>query len=269
MLAFDPADRPQSAREVLDLARRTLPNNMDVEFMTGIVTFDQGRWREGIHFLEKANSLGPLYWKQHFDAAQYYRRLRCYEEYERTMRQVFASVPAENARHYQLTHQACLFEAAGGLEYYRTAWRLSAPDNDPTGRLRFYSGFLVNLLDRNANAAAEVLAGYRGDDAGAKTAFAAARQWLDKKAVADPENGWALSMVAVCDAGLGRKEDAVREAVQAVERTPYGHNVDDASIVRSNLALVYTWTKQPCWKRWRTSPAVSTFQRSPTVATCG
>ena len=48
--------------------------------------------------------------------------------------------------------------------------------------------------------------------------------------------------VAKLDAGLGRKEEAIREARQAVELSPMAKDSLNAPVLVANLALVYAWT---------------------------
>ena len=48
--------------------------------------------------------------------------------------------------------------------------------------------------------------------------------------------------VARLDAGLGRKEEAIREARQAVELVPIAKDSLNGPSVVANLALVYAWT---------------------------
>jgi tetratricopeptide (TPR) repeat protein len=80
----------------------------------------------------------------------------------------------------------------------------------------------------------------RGDKQAALAAFQAARH--GEQASKHPEHPGNISAIARYDAGLGRKEEAIREARRAVELMPivldslYGpHNV-------ATLALVYAWT---------------------------
>ena len=53
-----------------------------------------------------------------------------------------------------------------------------------------------------------------------------------------------MSLLAIVDAGLGRKEQAVSEAKQACELTPFSTMNLDAPSSRCNLAIVYAWTGQ-------------------------
>ena len=48
--------------------------------------------------------------------------------------------------------------------------------------------------------------------------------------------------IARFDAGLGRKEDAIREALRAVELMPIAKDSIEGPGLVTNLALVYTWT---------------------------
>jgi tetratricopeptide (TPR) repeat protein len=51
-----------------------------------------------------------------------------------------------------------------------------------------------------------------------------------------------LSAVGTLDAGLGRKEEAIREARQAVQLLPISKDAVNAPYLIANLALVYAWT---------------------------
>jgi hypothetical protein len=67
-----------------------------------------------------------------------------------------------------------------------------------------------------------------------------------EKYVADkPQSGIRLSLLAMIEAGSGRKEDAVTEARRACEMEPYGQGSTQAPKVFSNQAVVYAWIGQP------------------------
>ena len=78
------------ARIETDLARRTLPNNAEVEFIAGRVARRQGRWDEAIRCLERAVTLDPRTKTYPYTLAETYRLLRRYEDFDRTMEQVIA-----------------------------------------------------------------------------------------------------------------------------------------------------------------------------------
>ena len=57
-----------------------------------------------------------------------------------------------------------------------------------------------------------------------------------------PKDADYFAGVAKLDAGLGRKEEAIREARQAVELMPIAKDSLNGPALVANLALVYAWT---------------------------
>jgi hypothetical protein len=84
----------------------------------------------------------------------------------------------------------------------------------------------------------------RGDNNAAVKAFAIARPEIEKRVVAAATDGVELSVLAMIDAGLGRKEQAVEEGKRACDLTPFKVNNLAAPTVHCNLAIVYAWTGQ-------------------------
>ena len=84
----------------------------------------------------------------------------------------------------------------------------------------------------------------RGDEKGARRLFAAARLEVEKAVLADASDGRALSLLAMIDAGLGRRDHAVQEAKHACELETFENFAPNAAIVRCNLAVVYAWNGQ-------------------------
>jgi tetratricopeptide (TPR) repeat protein len=82
----------------------------------------------------------------------------------------------------------------------------------------------------------------RGDKQKAMAAFAAARKKLEAKFSDKPKDADYFAGVAKLDAGLGRKEEAIREARQAVELIPIAKDSLNGPEWVANLALVYAWT---------------------------
>jgi len=72
-------------------------------------------------------------------------------------------------------------------------------------------------------------------------AFAAARKKMEAK-FPDNHDAVYLSEVAILDAGLGKKEEAIREARRAVELLPIGNDAVNAPGLIAKLALIYAWT---------------------------
>jgi tetratricopeptide (TPR) repeat protein len=80
----------------------------------------------------------------------------------------------------------------------------------------------------------------RGDKQRALAVFAAARKRLD--ATWETRDQAYFEQVARLDAGLGRKEEAIREARRAVDLMPIAKDSVTGVGRVVNLALVYAWT---------------------------
>jgi tetratricopeptide (TPR) repeat protein len=57
-----------------------------------------------------------------------------------------------------------------------------------------------------------------------------------------PDDAELISNLSVADAGLGLKENALREARRAIELCPLSRDAVDAPNYQTMLALVYAWT---------------------------
>jgi tetratricopeptide (TPR) repeat protein len=87
-----------------------------------------------------------------------------------------------------------------------------------------------------------VLARLRGDETAAREAFTRARAELEAKLRVSPDYGNALVMLGLVDAGLGRKEDAIREGRRAAELVPVSKEALAGSGIIQLLSVIYAWT---------------------------
>ena len=79
------------------------------------------------------------------------------------------------------------------------------------------------------------------DDAKAQSSFIAARAEQAKLVLAHPDDAGALGVLGLIDAGLGRKEEALREGRHAVELLPVKKDAKDGSRVIVCLAMIAAW----------------------------
>jgi tetratricopeptide (TPR) repeat protein len=86
-----------------------------------------------------------------------------------------------------------------------------------------------------------VVALWRKDFAKAQTAFTAARTEVAKILEKQPDFPAALSLLGMIDAGLGHKEEAIREGKRACELMPITKDALDGSAFAVNLAQIYVW----------------------------
>jgi tetratricopeptide (TPR) repeat protein len=82
----------------------------------------------------------------------------------------------------------------------------------------------------------------RGDKQKAQAAFAAAREKREAQQGDKPKDAPYFADIAILDAGLGRKEEAIRETLRAVELMPIIKDSLNGPSMVANLALVYSWT---------------------------
>ena len=74
------------------------------------------------------------------------------------------------------------------------------------------------------------------------SAFSAARSEVEKILEKQPNFAAALSLLGVIDAGLGRKEEGLREGRRACELLPISKDAIDGAALAVNLAQIYAWT---------------------------
>lgn len=101
------------------------------------------------------------------------------------------------------------------------------------GGTEFRRGFLKGLVAR-----------MKGDTIGAEAAFTAERMLQEKAVRAQPDDGPVLCVLGLIDAGLGRKEDALREGRRALELAPAAKDSLDAADVLYFYAVICAWIGQ-------------------------
>jgi len=81
----------------------------------------------------------------------------------------------------------------------------------------------------------------RGDVAGANESFIGARAEMEKVVREQPNYAQAICILGLIDAGLGRKEDAIREGEQAVGLLPLQKDAINGILSIEYLAVIYAW----------------------------
>jgi tetratricopeptide (TPR) repeat protein len=256
----------EQARVEADLARRTLPNNAELEFISGRVARSQGRWEDAVRFFQRAVALEPRGNDNRFTLAETYRYMRRYDDYDRLIAQIIGTDP-NHPGDLPLERAVGPLEQRADTRPLRAALAERAAANDLTEHDKVLGGLTLAYCDRDAQKMRSTLqatdlsritnSGFaypkawfealaeriRGDNAAAKAAFASARAEVENAVLADPGNGRTLGLLALIDAGLGRREEAVAEALRA--RDQMKSSATDAPIAGCNLAIVYAWTGQP------------------------
>jgi len=87
-----------------------------------------------------------------------------------------------------------------------------------------------------------LIARIRGDAAAAQAAFTTARAQQEEAVRAQPDYAPALGALGLIDAGLGRKEDALREGRRAVELLPVERDAFGGSDMIQFFSVICAWT---------------------------
>jgi TolB-like protein/Flp pilus assembly protein TadD len=258
----------EQARAEIDLARRTLPNSAELEMTAGMIARRQSRWSDAVRSYEKAVTLEPKTTANLFTLANTYRLMRRYDDFDRQMAKLLEMLPPQRSATYRVFRAFGSLEGRGELAPLRRAVSTVTPEEDPDGAIRDLHNLILALWDNDPASVSKIsaratestlvfngvkypkswyealAARMRSDNANARSAFTAARLEAEKAAMADTNDGRTLSLLAMIDAGLGRKQLAVEEALYACDLVPFKSLAPSAPFVRCNLAIVYAWNGQ-------------------------
>ena len=247
------------AREELAIVLRKLPNNAEALAIDGRIGRHQNRWDASLANLQKANELDPRNGEVAFDLTKIYFEMRRYHELEQLI-----TKDATSGELWSKMFLACTKLAQGDpaaaqsileqipLDFSPDTWmwnsRFTAPlylrDYDAADRSIAVTPakWAYRAFDGPSSWAQGQVARARGDRQKALAAFADARMKMQPELGDKPEVTRVLSTVAIVDAGLGQKEDAIREARRAVELLPIAKDSLNGPALVANLAVVYAWT---------------------------
>jgi TolB-like protein/Tfp pilus assembly protein PilF len=241
-------------REELAIARRTLPNDSDAIAIAARIDKRQNRWDDALANFQKASELDPRNGELAYFLRLTLLEMRRYHELE----QLFANDAARDPWSQYLLADVKL--AQGDPVAAQSLLDQVPLDFSPREEI-WWTRFHAALYLRDYDAASRVIAATsgkwtddalgegevartRGDKQKALAAFAAAREkldaiWGDKPNSDDFDY---LRQVSEIDAGLGRKDQAIREARRAVDLKPIAKDPLGRTDSVVNLALVYAWT---------------------------
>ena len=262
IVGFDRAAYYAWARDELAIVRRKLPNNAEALLIEAVIGRHQNRWDASLANLQKASELDPRNGEVAFRLEQIYFEMRRYSELEQFIRKQapprgavedpFSWLPQMKlAQGDPVAAQSLLeqvppeYSAGGWIWDPRFKTALYLRDYDAANRV--IAATPAKLADEAFGGrywAEGQVARARGDKQKALAAFAAARKKLEAKFGDKPENVDYLAGVAPLDAGLGRKEESIREAQHAVELQPITKDSLNGPGNIAILALVYALTSE-------------------------
>jgi TolB-like protein len=265
---FDPGESViyyDRAREELAIVRRKLPNNAEALMIEAAVGRHQNRWDASLANLRRASELDPQNGEIAVWLGQTYFEMRRYSEWEQLVKEYAAS---DTFKGPWIQVVLAKIKLAQGDPVAAQSLLEQVPLDFSPNEIIWDTRFRAALYLRDYHAADRVIAATpakfavqvfgpgqspeswgdgliaraRGDKQKAQAAFAAAREKVDARLRDNPKDASDLADIAKLDAGLGRKEQAIREARHAVELQPIAKDSLNAPALIANLALVYAWT---------------------------
>jgi len=254
------------AQAELEVAGHTLPNDPRIAELTGYIKRRQGRWEESTQNLERALDLDPRNVSTLQQIALSYELCRRYAEEKLVWDRIFAIVPNSAevtagralAELYSKADTRPLHQVINSIQAGNPAalpriaefWldcALSERDTDAAENALIALGESPINLGAPDNVrfkrtfAKSLIARMRGDGEKARLAFTAARMEQEKVVQAQPNYGPALCVLGLIDAGLGRKEEALREGHRAVELLPVEKDALGSITMVKYLAMIAGW----------------------------
>ncbi len=249
------------ARAELAAARKWLPNEPLALLLQGYIDRREGHWDESVSEMERALALDP---RNAFILQQLsftYSKMRRYDDERAALDKALIIIPNDVSTRLQRAlvelnsradveplRTAISAIAKTGIPEAADAWRtLALCARDPVTAQEA----LAQTPDTGTDAGGlhspkawweAVMARALHDEGTAQAALARARVEMEKIVRDQPGYGPSLSLLALIDAGLGRKDDAIREGKAAVEMLPVSKDAFSGPDLIENLALIYAWT---------------------------
>ncbi len=255
------------AREELAIALRTMPNNARIFELSGYVDRRQARWNDALRNLERAAELDPRNDDILFGTGFTYL---CARDYERAREIANRALALSTKNNYaQLLPVWIDFHEQADTRPWHAVLEKILAENPASARDLTRGRFFVGLYERDPVAAERALATLdypvmnargigavkfspayarglvartKGDAAGAYTAFSVARAQQEEAVRTAPDDASKLCFLGLIDASLGRKEEALREGLRAVELLPSTKDALNGTEVLYFYAVICAWT---------------------------
>jgi serine/threonine-protein kinase len=248
----------------LESVRRALPNDPRIFELTGLILRRRGQQEEGLRNLQRAVELDPRNFYTLQQIAVSYQTLGRYAEAIAALDRALSIVP-DNVETRTSRALFELFWKADTRPLHQTIDSILAR-GPSTIASAADTWFQCALAERDAAAAERalvalgdtpcwgegtiflsrsfgegLLARMTKDEARARAAFEAARTQQEKIVQGQADYGPTLCVLAMTDAALGRKEQALEEGRRAIALTPLEKDVYDGSFVLQYFAITAAW----------------------------
>ena len=247
----------------LEVARPTLPNDSRIFELKGLIQRRQGRWEESTQNLERAIDLDPRNFFTLQQIAISYGVLRRYNEETSVLNRALTIQPTDvdskvalasiafhskaDSRPLHQTIDSVRAINPAAVPSIADAWLSCAlAERDVAAAKNALNAFgEIPLTDYavhlNRPLMEGVIARMTKDAGKARNAFTAARAEQEKAVQTQPNYGPALCALGLIDAGLGRKEEALREGRRAVELLPVEKDAINGPLMIAYSAMIAAW----------------------------
>jgi TolB-like protein/class 3 adenylate cyclase len=248
----------------LDVAAQTLPNDAGVFELKGYIQRRQGKQEEAVRSLERAIDLDP---RNTFTLQQIglsYHHLRRFAEEKSVLDRALAIEPNNvdtkvarafvdfhwkaDTRQLHQTLDSIRATNPAATQSIADGWLICALAERDAGAAKnavIAAGENPPLIDEAVNFSRPFIEGVIGrmmkDDEKARAAFTSARAEQEKIIQAQPNYGPPLCVMGLIDAGLRRKEEALREGRRAVELLPTEKDPINGVAMVKYLAMIAAW----------------------------
>ncbi len=248
------------AREKLNLAQKSLPNDPLPFLLAGYIDRRQSRWDESTKNFERAIELDPQNPIILQQISRSYQCLRRYADAETALDRAVALVPKDTALRASRAEIELLWHA-DPRPLASTIRAIIGEDSREAGTIAEF-WLEVSLCQRDFDAALRALAALpgvagcqvetipfprawceglvaqmRGDKVTAHAAFSSTRDEAAKLVREQPAYAEAFCVLGMADAVLGHKEDAIREGRRAVELLPVTKDSITGSLLARKIRL--------------------------------
>jgi TolB-like protein/class 3 adenylate cyclase len=251
------------ALDELDIVRSTMPNAPRIFELTGFIARRRGAHDEGVRNLQRAVELDPRNFFTLQQLALSYQLLRRYAEEVATDERALSIRPDDaetkaqrafaflgwkaDTRPLHQTIDEIRSKDPGAVKSVADLWFICAlVERDPTSAELSLAAlgdatFGDNETQFGAMFGRGLLARMTKDEVKARSIFAALRPEQQKIVQAQPGYAPSLCILALVDAGLGRKEDALHEIAHAVELVPLEKDAVNGADMIHYSAIVAAW----------------------------
>jgi TolB-like protein/Tfp pilus assembly protein PilF len=245
------------------IAQRDLPNDSEVYLAIGAIQRRQGKWQESTANFEKAVAVNPSDATVLQNLAINYAALKRFKEADQTYDRGIAASPQSFG--LQAMKAKLALEWKGDVSQAEKALARAPAGVDPQG-LVTYGSVSILMLQRRFPEALQMLQKWPGDmmhgessapmpkaffegvlyhflgnHSQAKADFERSLVVAEKSVRENPEDPGRHVLLGGVYAGLGRKEEAIREGKRACELLPESKDALDGPGMTVALAQIYTW----------------------------